>query len=237
MQEERRVVNDTGLTTFFSKVYGTMGVGLLITGLVSYVLGVMYQVQYINFVVQNRFLYWVALFLPLVLSFMMSSKRAQANVTYARGMFFLMAASYGFTLATLFISFRSSIILLALVVTAVVFFTMSAVGRLTHKDMSRMGSMALSALLGVLIISLLNMLFFHSTMTQMLIAYAVMIIFIVMTAADTQTLKRFYMTASSNGDYAVNLNSLAVQGALMLYLDFLNLFLAIVQIFGFASDN
>jgi FtsH-binding integral membrane protein len=75
-----------------------------------------------------------------------------------------------------------------------------------------------------------------SSMMAMLISYAILIIFIIMTAADTQALKRIYLTASSNGSFAVNTSSLAVQGALMLYLDFLNLFMAILQIFG-VGDN
>jgi FtsH-binding integral membrane protein len=82
--QERRVVNDTGLSTFFAKVYSTMGGGLLITALISYLLGNVFQVQYGNFIASNRILYIVATFLPLILMFMISGRRGQESPAYAR---------------------------------------------------------------------------------------------------------------------------------------------------------
>ncbi|WP_407892951.1 Bax inhibitor-1/YccA family protein [Lacticaseibacillus sp. N501-2] len=233
--QERRVVNDAGLSTFFSKVYSTMGGGLLITALISYLLGNVFQVQYGNFIVSNRLLFIVATFLPLILSFMISGRRGQQSPAYARTMFGLMAASYGFTLASVWLIYPAANIGISLVVTAVIFFTMSVVGRTTHQNLSMAGRYALSALIGVIVLTFINMLIGSSFMA-MLISYAILIIFIIMTAADTQALKRIYLTASGDGNFAVNTSSLAVQGALMLYLDFLNLFMVILQIFG-VSDN
>lgn len=234
--QERRVVNDAGLSTFFSKVYSTMGGGLLITALISYLLGNVFQVQYGNFIVSNRLLFIVATFLPLILSFMISGRRGQQSPAYARTMFGLMAASYGFTLASVWLIYPAANIGISLVVTAVIFFTMSVVGRTTHQNLSMAGRYALSALIGVIVLTFINMLIGSSFMA-MLISYAILIIFIIMTAADTQALKRIYLTASGDGNFAVNTSSLAVQGALMLYLDFLNLFIVILQIFGVSDDR
>ncbi|MCI1985713.1 MAG: Bax inhibitor-1/YccA family protein [Lactobacillus sp.] len=234
--QERRVVNDAGLSTFFAKVYGTMGGGLLITAVISFLLGNVFRVQYGNFIVQNRILFIIATFLPLILSFMISGRRGQQSAGYARAMFGLMAASYGFTLASVWLIYPAANIGIALVVTAIVFFTMSVVGRVTRQNLSPIANITIGVIVGVIILSLINM-FLGSSMISLLISYVILIAFIIMTAADTQALKRVYMTASRNGDFAVNTSSLAVQGALMLYLDFLNLFLVILQIFGFSNDN
>ena len=234
--QERRVVNDAGLSLFFAKVYSTMGVGLLITAAMSFLLGNVFRVQYGNFIASNRIIFLVLTFLPLVLTFLISGKRGQANPGYARLMFGLMAASYGFTLASLWFIYPAANIGISLVVTSVVFFTMSAVGRITKQDLSRARGIAMSVLFGVIVLTLINM-FMHSGMMALIISYVILIIFIIMTAADTQALKQLYLTAGSNGGYAVNTSSLAVQGALILYLDFLNLFLVILQIFGVSNDN
>ncbi|WP_461212944.1 Bax inhibitor-1/YccA family protein [Lacticaseibacillus sp. GG6-2] len=234
--QERRIVNDAGLSVFFAKVYGTMGGGLLITAVISYLLGNVFRVQYGNFISSNQIIFWVLTLLPFVLTFLISGRRGQESPAYARLMFGVMAASYGFTLASIWLIYPAANIGIALIVTAVVFFTMSVVGRVTKQNMSRIGGIAMSVLLGAIVLSLINM-FMHSGMMSLLISYVILIVFIIMTAADTQALKRLYLTAGGDGDYAVNTSSLAVQGALLLYLDFLNLFLVILQIFGVSSDN
>ena len=94
----------------------------------------------------------------------------------------------------------------------------------------------MSALFGVIIMMFVNM-FMGSSGMQMLISYAILIIFIVLTAWDTQRLKNLYLTAGSDGQATISTSSLAVVGALMLYLDFLNLFTAILQILGVGDNN
>lgn len=236
MQEERRVVNDSGLTNFFNRVYSTMGLGLLLTAVVSYLLGTVFLPQYVGFISQHPVMFYVLIFLPIILSFGVSSKRAQQNAAYASLFFYLISASYGVTFTVILMAYRQSIVAISFLTTAVIFITMSVVGRTTKKDLSRAGSMAFTALIGVIILSVLNM-FMHSTPLMYLISYAILIIFIVMTAFDTQKLKQIYLTADSRGGYAVNTNSLAVQGALALYLDFLNIFLVLLQLFGGSDRN
>lgn len=234
--QERRVVNDTGVTGFFAKVYSTMGMGILVTALVSYLLSTVFQAQYIAFVGSHRIMFWLMMFLPLILSFMVQGKKAQANSGYATLMFLLMSASFGFTLGLTLMFYRGPVIGMALAVTAIIFFTMSALGRSGKRDLTKAGSIASMALFGIILLSLVNM-FLRSPGMMYLISYGILVVFIVLVAYDTQQLKRLYMTASNTGEALVNLNTLAVQGALMLYLDFLNIFLAILQIFGAGGNN
>ncbi|MFD1392756.1 Bax inhibitor-1 family protein [Lacticaseibacillus jixianensis] len=235
MQEERRVVNDSGLTGFFNRVYSTMGLGLLLTAVVSYLLGTVFLPQYVGFISQHPVMFYVLVFLPILLSFGVSSRRAQQNAAYASLMFYLISASYGVTFTVILMSYRQSIVAISFLTTAVIFITMSVVGRTTQKDLTHAGAIATAGLVGVILLSLLNM-FLGSSPLMYLISYAILVIFIVMTAFDTQKLKRIYLTADSRGGDLVNTNSLAVQGALALYLDFLNIFLALLQIFG-GSDR
>ncbi|WP_390406882.1 Bax inhibitor-1/YccA family protein [Lacticaseibacillus jixiensis] len=234
--QERRVVNDSGLATFFGKVYATMGVGLLITAAVSYLLGSVFATDYGNFIVAHRFMFWIATFLPFILVLLMNSQRGRENAGYARLMFGLLAVTFGFTFGTLWLVYPAANMAIALVVTAVVFFSMTAVGRITKQNLSQAGRIAYGALFGVILLSVINW-FMGSTGLAFLLSYAILIIFIVMTAADTQALKNIYMSAGGNGGYVVNTSSLAVQGALILYLDFINLFVVILQIFGVSDRN
>ncbi|WNX02369.1 Bax inhibitor-1/YccA family protein [Lacticaseibacillus rhamnosus] len=234
--QERRVVNEAGLTQFFSRIYTLMGSGLVVTALVSYLLGVTLKNDYINFVGAHPIIFWIMTALPLILSFFVTGRRAQASPGYATLMFYLMSASFGFTFASVAMVAKTSNLAVALATTAVVFLVMSMVGHFGKRDLSKAGSIAMSALFGVIIMMFVNM-FIGSSGMQMLISYAILIIFIVLTAWDTQRLKNLYLTAGSDGQAAISTSSLAVVGALMLYLDFLNLFTAILQILGVGDNN
>ncbi|KRO16665.1 Bax inhibitor-1/YccA family protein [Lacticaseibacillus saniviri] len=231
--QERRLVNDTGMTRFFTRVYSTMGAGMGVTALVTYLLGTVFQTQFFNFIGTNRFVYYIFLFLPLILSFMISGRRGRENAGYATGMFMALAASYGVTFAVIMSMFSGTTVAMAFITTGIVFLVMSLVGRFGNRDLSRAGSIAFTFFIGVFLMSIVNI-FLHSGTMTMILSYAILIIFIVMTAWDTQNLKKMYV--SMGGESAAT-NSLAVQGALMLYLDFLNLFIAILQIFGVSDRN
>ncbi|WP_155286555.1 Bax inhibitor-1/YccA family protein [Lacticaseibacillus zhaodongensis] len=232
--QERRSVSQSGISQFFGRVYGNMGVGLLITAAITYLLGYVFHDQYVNFISSNPVFYWVMLLLPFVFIIFGSGARAYANPGRARLMFFGLAASEGTTMAVIMAQFSGTSVVAALVVTGVIFGTMSLVGIYGNKDLSRAGSIATTALVGALVMTVLNFLI-HSSGLAMLINYAILAIFIVLVAYDNQTLKRFYAQAEAQGDTAIS--ALAIQGALMLYLDFLNLFITILQIFGVGNDN
>lgn len=234
--QERRVVNDTSLAGFFNRVYSVMGSGLLLTAAISYLLGTVFYNQYANFVANHTFMFYILLFLPLFLSMGVNSRRAQANAGYAGLMFYLISACYGTTFTVILIQYQSSIVAISFLTTAVIFLTMSVVGRVTKQDLSRAGVIATSALIGVILLSVINF-FMQSSGLQLILSYAILVIFIVLTAFDTQKLKTIYMSANQEGGYVVNTNTLAIQGALALYLDFLNIFLVVLRLFGGSSSR
>lgn len=234
--QERRVVNDTSLAGFFNRVYSVMGSGLLLTAAISYLLGTVFYNQYSNFVANHTFMFYILLFLPLFLSMGVNSRRAQANAGYAGLMFYLISACYGTTFTVILIQYQSSIVAISFLTTAVIFLTMSVVGRVTKQDLSRAGVIATSALIGVILLSVINF-FMQSSGLQLILSYAILVIFIVLTAFDTQKLKTIYMSANQEGGYVVNTNTLAIQGALALYLDFLNIFLVVLRLFGGSSSR
>lgn len=234
--QERRVVNDTSLAGFFNRVYSVMGSGLLLTAAISYLLGTVFYNQYANFVANHTFMFYILLFLPLFLSMGVNSRRAQANAGYAGLMFYLISACYGTTFTVILIQYQSSIVAISFLTTAVIFLTMSVVGRITKQDLSRAGVIATSALIGVILLSVINF-FMQSSGLQLILSYAILVIFIVLTAFDTQKLKTIYMSANQEGGYVVNTNTLAIQGALALYLDFLNIFLVVLRLFGGSSSR
>lgn len=232
--QERRSVSETGIGRFYGHLYGMMGLGLVVTAVVTYLLGVVFQTQYLTFISTNQIFYYVAMFLPLIFVLFASSAKSAQNPARATTMFLLMAASEGTTLSLFMLMFKSSTAIAALLVTAVIFGTMSIVGIYGKRDLSRAGSIAFMFLIGAVLMSFLNF-FMHSTGMAMILNYIILGVFIVLVAYDNQRLKQMYSYAEAEGDVAVR--SLAVQGAIMLYLDFLNLFITILQIFGIGDSR
>lgn len=232
--QERRSVSEAGIGRFYGRLYGVMGLGLVVTSIVTYLLGVVFQTQYLTLISNNRAFYWIMLFLPIVFMFLASSMKSVQNPARATVMFLLMAASEGTTLSVFMLMFKATTVVAALLVTAVIFGTMALVGIYGKKDLSRAGSIAMMFLIGAVVMSFLNF-FMHSTGMAMILNYVILGVFIILVAYDNQRLKQMYAYAEAEGDVAIS--SLAVQGAIMLYLDFLNLFLTILQIFGIGDNN
>ncbi|WKF84215.1 Bax inhibitor-1/YccA family protein [Lacticaseibacillus pantheris] len=232
--QERRAVNESGLSQFFGRVYGVMGGGMVVTAAVTYLLGYVFRQQYFNFIASNTIVFYVMTFMPIIFVILGSTGRSMAHAGRALVFFLLLAASEGFTLAVIMSLYSGTTVIAALLTTAVVFGTMAMVGIFGKKDLSRAGSIAYMSLFGIILMSLVNM-FLRSSGMAMLINYAILAIFIVLVAYDNQTLKRLYAQADAQGMSSIN--ALAVSGAVSLYLDFLNLFIAILQIFGMGSDR
>jgi FtsH-binding integral membrane protein len=232
--QDRRAVNDTGVAQFFGRVYGTMALGIIVTAVVTFILGYVMRDAYISLLSTNRLAFFILTFLPFVFVLAGSGRKAVANPARALTMFLLLAASEGTTLAVIMTMFNGTTVIAALLVTAIIFITMACVGIFGKKDLSRAGGIASMLLIGVILMSVVNM-FMGSVGMAMFINYAILGIFIVLVAFDSQRLRNFYAYAEAQGDVAVS--ALAIQGAMMLYLDFLNLFISILQIFGIGSDN
>ena len=201
--------------------YRWMSVGLGITGLVAWL--VSQSPAALEFFVGNRIVFYGLLFAQLGLVFAFSAVAARSTTAVVAAMFFVYAGITGLTFSILFLLYTSSSIASTFLVTAGTFAGISVFGAVTKRDLSGVGRFALFALIGLIIASVVN-LFLHSTGLMWLTTFAGILIFAALTAYDTQKLKAMY-AAGVGGN-------LALRGALTLYLDFINMFLFLLRIFG-----
>jgi hypothetical protein len=212
---------------FMAKVYGWMTVALLITALVAmYVAG---SEQLMNSIVRNHGLL-IGLFIgELALVWILSASINRLSFPVAATMFVVYSALNGLTMSFIFLLYTSVSITSTFFITAGTFGAMSFYGYTTKKDLSSWGSLLLMALIGLIIASVVNM-FMASSMLYWITTYAGVLIFVGLTAYDTQKIKN--MGVSDADSYSDAGKKMAVLGALSLYLDFINLFLFLLRIFG-----
>jgi hypothetical protein len=201
--------------------YRWMSVGLGITGLVAWL--VSQSPAALDLFVGNRIVFYGLLFAQLGLVFAFSSVAARSTTAVVAAMFFLYAGITGLTFSVIFLLYTSSSIASTFLVTAGTFAGISVFGAVTKRDLSGVGRFALFALIGLIIASVVNI-FLHSSALMWLTTFAGILIFAALTAYDTQKLKAMY-AAGVGGN-------LALRGALTLYLDFINMFLFLLRIFG-----
>ncbi len=201
--------------------YRWMSVGLGITGLVAWL--VSQSPEAIEVVVGNRLVFYGLIFAQLALVFTFSSVATRASTAVTAAMFFAYAALTGLTFSVLFLVYTSSSIATTFLVTGGTFAGLSVFGAVTKRDLSGVGRFALFALIGLIIASVVNI-FLASSALMWLVTFAGIVIFAALTAYDTQKLKAMY-AAGVGGN-------LALRGALTLYLDFINMFLFLLNIFG-----
>jgi FtsH-binding integral membrane protein len=204
------------------KTYRWMTLGLAVTGLVA--LGVASSSAALEVLLGNRILFYGLLFAQLGLVFGFNAAAQRASTPVVAGMFFLYAALTGVTFATLFLVFTATSIAGVFFITAGAFAGLSAVGFLTKADLSPIGRFAIFAVIGLIIASVVNM-FLQSSGLQWLVSVVGVLVFGALTAHDTQKLKRIFATGEASAN-------MPLVGALMLYLDFVNMFLFLLQIFG-----
>jgi FtsH-binding integral membrane protein len=214
---------DVGLRNYMLRVYNYMAGGLAITGLVAYVASATGLYQSII----GTPVYWVVVFAPLGLVLLLSFKIQSMSLGAAQATFWGYAALVGLSLAGLFLVYTGSSIAQVFFITAAMFLAMSLWGYTTKTDLSRFGSFLMMGLFGVIIASLAQF-FFHSPALQFAISIVGVLVFTGLTAWDTQQIKEMYW----EGDTAVVAGKKSIMGALRLYLDFLNLFLMLMQLMG-----
>ncbi len=217
------------LKHFFQKVYGWMFLGLAISGLAAYLAAFNPTVNKV--VMQNPWMMFALIILELLLVIFMSFLIKKMSPTAATLCFLIFALVNGLTLSIIFVIYSISSIAMAFFLTAGLFGLMSLIGMITGVDLSKIGTICFFGLIGVIIASIVNF-FIHSTTAGYVISAITIIIFIGLTAYDTQMLKRL---ASSGIENANEEKKLSIFGALKLYLDFINLFLNILRIFGRAK--
>ena len=195
------------------KVYVWMTLALIITGVTAY--GVAHSE--------------VLIIAELALVFGISRFINRLSLTTATLLFILYSALNGATLSVIFLAYSASVITKTFFITAGTFGTMALFGYFTKADLSGLGKILLMALVGIIIASIANLLFFKSGMFDLIVSYIGVLVFVGLTAYDSQKIKEMLMRAE---DADENAQKMALMGSLTLYLDFINLFLYLLRIFG-----
>ncbi|AKH88581.1 Bax inhibitor-1/YccA family protein [Edwardsiella tarda] len=217
----------SGLQAYMAQVYGWMCCGLLLTALVAWYAARTPAVMELIFA--NKVVFFGLIIVQLGVVFVLSGMVNRLSGSAATGLFMFYSLLTGLTLSSIFIVYTYSSIASTFVVSAGMFGAMSLYGYTTKRDLSGMGSMLFMALIGLVLASLVNIWLKSSTLTW-IVTYAGVLIFVGLTAYDTQKLR--VMGEQIASDDRDGFRRYAIMGALTLYLDFINLFLMLLRIFG-----
>lgn len=225
------VQEKSGISSFLLKVYNWMVLGLGITAVVS--LGVEFGLPGIRRVMlENIFIFYGLLVLELAIVWGLSRTLNRIPSMLGVLIFFFYAALNGLTLSIIFLVYNIGSISVTFVVTAGMFAGTSLLGYVTKMDLSRMGSFLMMALMGLILASIVN-LFLNATALEFIISFAGVVIFVGLTAWDTQKIKKWGSSIESGSEEGTKAS---IMGALMLYLDFINMFLFMLRLFGRGDD-
>ncbi|MBQ9649368.1 MAG: Bax inhibitor-1/YccA family protein [Prevotella sp.] len=208
------------------KVYVWMTLALVITGVTAY--GVANSPGLMMAIVTNRLLFWGLIIAEFGLVVAISAAINRLSLTTATLLFVLYSVINGATLSFIFAIYTMSSIASVFFITAGTFAVMAVIGYTTKKDLTSMGKILLMALIGIIIATVVNI-FLKSTGLEMIVSYLGVLIFVGLTAYDSQKIKQMLLMAPDAGEGA---QKLALLGALSLYLDFVNLFIYLLRIFG-----
>lgn len=218
---------NTAYRTLMGKVYLWMTLALAVTGLTS--LYVASSPGLVQSIFASRGTFWLLLIAELALVFILSARIMKMSFSTAGIMFALYSVLNGVTMSFIFIAYTSTSIATAFFVTAGMFAAMSFIGFVTKKDLSSFGSFFTMALIGLIIASVVNI-FLNSSVMYWIITYVGVLLFVGLTAYDTQKIKQ--MLIEYGDEVNDSTQKLALIGSLSLYLDFINLFLYILRLFG-----
>ena len=222
----QHTATDVAVSALFKSVYMQMAAALSITGLVAYFLS--QSQDFWIFLANNTSLIWVVLIAQIALVIWLSARFTRMSMTTATLLFILYSAMMGVTMSTIFMVYTMSSITSVFFITAGMFLVMSLLGYFTRMDLTRLGSVLFMALIGVIIASLVNI-FLKSEMLYWVVSYVAVVVFVGLTAYDTQKIKQMLVEYGEADEMGYKL---ALFGALTLYLDFINLFLYLLRIFG-----
>jgi uncharacterized protein len=219
---------DAGLRAHMQRVYGYMAGGLALTGIVAYAAAAsgFYQA------VAATPLIWIVMLAPLGFVLVLSFGIQRMSAGMAMVLFWIYAAVMGLSLGGIFLVYTGTSIARVFFITAATYGAMSLYGYTTRSDLSGFGSFLLMGLIGIVIASIVNI-FIESSALQFAISIIGVIVFVGLTAYDTQRIKEMYL--ESDADEIAGKK--AVLGALALYLDFINLFMLLLQLFGQRRQN
>lgn len=215
-------------SSVMKRVYVKMTFGLLVTAFISMFCAS--SMSYMQFMATNSWFYWGLLIAELAIVFTMSARLTKMSSSSAALLFYVFAALNGLALAPIFLIYTATSIAKTFFICAGTFGAMSVYGYFTTQDLTKWGNFLFYALIGLIIASLVNI-FTRSTAMGWIISCAGVLIFVGLTAWDTQKIKQ--MTQYAPADMA---GHIATIGALSLYLDFINLFLYLLRFFGSSRD-
>ncbi len=219
-----RAVTDEGLRSYMLGVYNYMASGLALTGIVAFIVA---NTEFLMNAIFGTPLLWVVMLAPLGVVFFMSARIQSMSAGAAQATFWVFAVLMGMSLASIFIVYTGASIARVFFITASVFGAMSIYGYTTKRDLTGLGSFMFMGLIGIIIASIVNW-FLASSALDFAISVIGVLVFVGLTAYDTQNIKSMYV--ASDGTAVVTKK--AIMGALRLYLDFINLFLMLLRLFG-----
>lgn len=214
-------------SAFINRVYSWMSVGLAITGCIAWYFGT----QKIDFIIKNGGMLLPLIVVEVLVVMALSWMINKINSFVASALFFIYAALNGVTMSWIFLAYELGSVANVFFITCATFGGMSVYGYVTKRDLTTIGSICGMALWGLIIAGIINI-FWHNDMAQFVISCIGVLVFVGLTAYDTQKIKQLAI-GIADGEYdGETAKKAAVIGALQLYLDFVNLFLYLLRLFG-----
>lgn len=218
---------NSGIQAYMAQVYGWMTCGLLLTAVVAWYAANTPAVM--NFIFSSQIIFFGLIIVQLGLVFVISGMVNRLSGSMATSLFMLYSALTGLTLSSILIMYTGASIASTFIICAGMFGAMSVYGYTTKRDLSGMGSMLFMGLIGIVLASIVNI-WLKSPALMWAVTYIGVLVFVGLTAYDTQKLKN--MGAQLDSNDRDNFRKYSIVGALTLYLDFINLFLMLLRIFG-----
>ena len=235
--QQTTAVTDEGLRAYMLKVYNYMATGILMTGIIALITfkmsvvtdssGSIVGLTQVGNAIYMSGLKWLVMLAPLGIVFYMSFGINKMSAAKAQTTFWIFAALMGLSLSSILLVYTGMSITRVFFICSATFGAMSIYGYTTKRDLTKLGSFLMMGLIGIIIASIVNI-FMKSSMMYFVISILGVLIFVGLTAYDTQKIKNMY-AASDTGEL---MGKKAVMGALTLYLDFINLFIMLLRLFG-----
>ncbi|MBD5789557.1 MULTISPECIES: Bax inhibitor-1/YccA family protein [Ligilactobacillus] len=223
--------NQVGLNSFMAKMYGFMAGAVAISAVTAYLISNVYQVQALTFFANNRWAVWGILILQVVLVMSMSFKADRSPAMSLTGLG-LYSVLEGLFFGLIVQVYSSQDVTMAFVSATVMFIVLALMGTNTKKDLSGIGRQAMAALIALIIVMIINI-FLKSSIITLAFSFIGVIIFAALIAWDSQRFRQMYIQYGNQ----INTTNLAIMGALQLYLDFVNLFIQLLNIFTGLGGN
>ena len=235
--QQSTAVTDEGLRAYMLKVYNYMATGILMTGIIALITfkmsvvtdssGSIVGLTQVGNAIYMSGLKWLVMLAPLGIVFYMSFGINKMSAAKAQTTFWIFAALMGLSLSSILLVYTGMSITRVFFFCSATFGAMSIYGYTTKRDLTKLGSFLMMGLIGIIIASIVNI-FMKSSMMYFVISILGVLIFVGLTAYDTQKIKNMY-AASDTGEL---MGKKAVMGALTLYLDFINLFIMLLRLYG-----